>query len=60
MSNYKPLPELIDSELVARAAAFGTAQLCDGMKGLGIDRDGCMDYDADYTGCKNGRNCLHS
>lgn len=45
MSNYKPLPELIDSELVARAAAFGTAQLCDGMKGLGIDRDGCMDYD---------------
>ncbi|WMJ83690.1 RraA family protein [Oscillospiraceae bacterium LTW-04] len=44
MSNYKPLPELIDNELVARAAAFGTAQLCDGMKSLGIERDGCMDY----------------
>lgn len=44
MSHYRPLPELIDSQLVARAAQFGTAQLCDGMKGLGIEGDGCMDY----------------
>lgn len=41
--NYHELPPLVDEALVKRAMRFGTAELCDGMKGLGIDRDGCMD-----------------
>lgn len=40
---YKELPPLVDSTLVERAARLSTAALCDGMKGLGIERDGCMD-----------------
>ena len=41
--NYKELPPLLDEALVERAKLFGTAELCDGMKGLGIERNGCMD-----------------
>lgn len=40
---YRQLPPLVDSSLVERAARLSTAALCDGMKGLGIERDGCMD-----------------
>lgn len=41
--NYKPLPELIPEEIIERFHALSTAQLCDGMEGLGIHRNGCMD-----------------
>ena len=41
--NYQKLPPLVEASLIARAMHFGTAELCDGMQGLGIDRDGCMD-----------------
>lgn len=41
--NYQELPPLVDEALVERAKLFGTAELCDGMKGLGIERNGCMD-----------------
>ena len=40
---YKALPPFVDSSLVERAARLSTAALCDGMKNLGIERDGCMD-----------------
>ncbi len=42
---YNKLPELIPAELIERAKKLSPAQLCDGMKGLGIIRDGCMDAD---------------
>lgn len=41
--NYKELPPLVDERLINRARQFGTAELCDGMKDLGIERNGCMD-----------------
>lgn len=41
--NYRPLPELIPQELIHRARKYAPAQLCDGMKTLGIEREGCMD-----------------
>lgn len=41
--NYKPLPELIPDEIVERYLKLSTAQICDGMEGLGIERNGCMD-----------------
>lgn len=40
---YRDLPALVDPVLVQRALRLGTAELCDGMSGLGIERDGCMD-----------------
>lgn len=44
MSNtYKELPPLVDSSLVERAAKLSTAELCDGMTTLKIERSGCMD-----------------
>ncbi len=43
--HYLPLPELIPSELLERFRSLSPAQLCDGMQGLGIPRDGCMDHD---------------
>jgi regulator of RNase E activity RraA len=43
--NYKELPPLIDEALIERARKFGSAELCDGMKGMGVERDGCMDAD---------------
>lgn len=41
--NYKPLPDLIPQDIIDRVAKLSTAQLCDGMEGLGIFRNGCMD-----------------
>lgn len=41
--NYCPLPELIPEALLQRVREVGPALLCDGMKALGILRDGCMD-----------------
>lgn len=40
---YNKLPELISQEIINRVSKLSPAQLCDGMKGLGIARDGCMD-----------------
>lgn len=36
-------PPLLPEEIIERAGRFGTANLCDGMSGLGIPGDGCMD-----------------
>jgi regulator of RNase E activity RraA len=36
-------PELIDESLIERVKKLNSAQLCDGMEGLGILRSGCMD-----------------
>lgn len=41
--NYNKLPPLIPDELIERVSSLSSAQLCDGMIGLGILRDGCMD-----------------
>lgn len=38
-------PELLDQSIIKRACKLSTALLCDGMKGLGVVRDGCMDAD---------------
>ncbi|PKL07294.1 MAG: S-adenosylmethionine--2-demethylmenaquinone methyltransferase [Spirochaetae bacterium HGW-Spirochaetae-9] len=43
MNDYNDLPELLDAALVEKASKFGTATLADGMQGLGIVNDGCMD-----------------
>ncbi|TXT47542.1 MAG: Dimethylmenaquinone methyltransferase [Spirochaetes bacterium] len=43
MQDYNELPELIDEAVLERVRKFGTATLADGMIGLGIHRDGCMD-----------------
>ena len=43
MQNYHPYPELLDASVLERAAQFGSAELADGMKNLGIENDGCMD-----------------
>jgi regulator of RNase E activity RraA len=43
MENYYSLPPLVPEALVKKAAEFGSANLCDGMKGLGIACDGCME-----------------
>lgn len=43
MKDYNPLPPLIPPDLLKRAKGFGSANLCDGMKGLGIPSDGCME-----------------
>jgi len=40
-----PLPELIPEELIQRASKLSPANLCDGMNGLGLLCDGCMDAD---------------
>ena len=42
-SYYKPLPELIPSDIIERYSKLSSAQLCDGMEGLGILRNGAMD-----------------
>ena len=41
--DYRPLPDLIPQELLDRVKKYDTAQLCDGMKTLGIEREGSMD-----------------
>ena len=42
-NGYDPYPEALDEAVLSRAAKFGSAELADGMKGLGIKNDGCMD-----------------
>lgn len=42
---YNKMPDLISEELIERASKLSPAQLCDGMKDLGIFREGCMDGD---------------
>lgn len=42
---YNPLPSLISEELIQKASKLSSAQLSDGMKGLGIIGDGCMEAD---------------
>lgn len=41
--NYNSLPELLSEDIIKRVSALSTAQLCDGMEGIGIVRNGCMD-----------------
>lgn len=43
MQNYNPLPPLVENLLIHKVSQYSTAQLCDGMKELGCQRDGCMD-----------------
>ena len=38
----KDNPLLLDKHIVERAEALGSALLADGMKGMGIEMDGCM------------------
>ncbi|WP_028695089.1 S-adenosylmethionine--2-demethylmenaquinone methyltransferase [Pseudomonas cremoricolorata] len=42
---YFSLPELIPEDILQRVRKLSPAQLCDGMQGLGIPRNGCMDHD---------------
>ncbi|MDC7245156.1 MAG: hypothetical protein PQJ47_04500 [Sphaerochaetaceae bacterium] len=41
--DYRELPQLIPQDIIDRFRRLSPAQLCDGMKGLGILSDGCMD-----------------
>ncbi len=41
--DYHPLPDLIPQALLDQVKKYDTAQLCDGMKTLGIEREGAMD-----------------
>ncbi|WP_313131940.1 RraA family protein [Anaerocolumna sp.] len=41
--DYNSLPELLSEDIIKRVSALSTAQLCDGMEGLGVVRNGCMD-----------------
>ena len=43
MNEYYDLPKLIDPALIQRSSQFGSAELADGMKGLGIPQNGCLD-----------------
>ncbi|GAB6108169.1 RraA family protein [Fusibacter bizertensis] len=43
MSEQINFPDLIPEHLMARIEKLNSAQLCDGMEGLGILRNGCMD-----------------
>lgn len=42
-NNYNPMPELLPEDVIERARKLNPALLCDGMKGLGIPMDGCME-----------------
>lgn len=42
-SVYNPLPEPLPSDVIERAKKLNPALLCDGMKGMGIPMDGCME-----------------
>jgi len=44
-AKYFDLPELISVDIINRASKLSPAQLCDGMKTLGIINDGCLDAD---------------
>lgn len=41
-NNYFELPPLLDEGIIKRASRFGSAELCDGMKGMGVPNDGCL------------------
>ncbi|MDF2523296.1 MAG: proA 4 [Clostridiales bacterium] len=41
--NIKEFPELISDEIIERTKKLCPTLLCDGMKGLGIPMEGCMD-----------------
>ena len=41
----KEFPEILSNEIIERAKKLSPTLLCDGMKGLGIPMDGCMDAD---------------
>lgn len=41
--NYNPFPELLPDDVIERARKLNPALLCDGMKGMGIPMDGCME-----------------
>ena len=43
MQNYNDFPELLDDYIVQCASKFGSAELADGMQGLGYPNDGCLD-----------------
>lgn len=42
---YEKMPELISEDLIKRVEKLSPALICDGMKELGILREGCMDSD---------------
>lgn len=42
-AKYNKLPDIIPEEIINRVKKLSPAQLCDGMKTLGLLRDGCMD-----------------
>lgn len=42
-SNIHPFPELLSDEIIERATRLNPALLCDGMKGLGIPMEGCLE-----------------
>ena len=42
-NNYNEFPEPLSDDIIERAKKLNPALLCDGMKGLGIPMDGCMD-----------------
>ncbi|MCD8223765.1 MAG: RraA family protein [Clostridiales bacterium] len=41
--SYNSNPVLIDEKVVAQAKQLGSALLADGMKGMGLEMDGCME-----------------
>jgi len=45
MPEYNSFPALLDRTIIERASKFGSAELADGMKGLGYPGDGCMSAD---------------
>lgn len=42
-TQYRALPDLIPDDVLEQVKGLSPAQLCDGMKSLGIEREGCMD-----------------
>ena len=42
-NNFLPMPEPIPANLLERASKLNSALLCDGLKGMGVALDGCMD-----------------
>lgn len=42
-TKYNPMPELLPEDVIERAKKLNPALLCDGMKGMGIVNDGCME-----------------
>ncbi len=42
-SIYNPMPEPLPADVIERAKKLNPALLCDGMKGMGVPMDGCME-----------------